>query len=69
MEPNIGCGDKGDKGDNDVYEVDDWINMIVNRDDMMRAYEWWRHVWYMGIRYEKAVLWADFYHEERWCIF
>ena len=43
--------------------------MIVNRDDMMRAYEWWRHVWYRGIRYEKAVLWADFYHEERWCIF
>ena len=29
--------EKGDKGDNDVYEVDDWKNMIVNRDDMMRA--------------------------------
>ena len=26
-------------------------------------------MWYRGIRYEKAVLWADFYHEERWCIF
>ena len=26
-------------------------------------------MWYGGIRYEKAVIWADFYHEERWCIF
>ena len=39
-------GDTGDKGDNDeVYDVDDWINMIVNRENMGRAYGWWRHVW------------------------
>ena len=50
-----GKGETGDKGNNDEMCIDEWINKMVDRENMVRAYGWWRHVWCMEIRYERVI--------------
>ena len=57
-------GDKGDKGDNDeMCEmcIGEWMNMMLDRENMGRALYWWRHVWWIERRYEEVIE----YDEER----